>query len=135
MSTAQQIVVVYGTMSIAYGMALGIPLSRIRTSHPTAPRHLVTAHLSALIQGSMYLGLSVALGFADFTSWLLTAAAIVLVCGSALFVAGATADWIMGIGDHFAARSPGWHLLAASGPLHLAGIFVVLVGVIRAALT
>lgn len=133
MSTAQRIVLVYGAVSIAYGMTLGIPLSRIRTSQPIAPRHLVTAHLLALIQGSMYLGLAVALGFADLTPWLLTAAAILLVCGSTLFVAGATANWLMGVGDHFAARSPGWHLLAGSGPLHLTGIFVVLVGVIRAA--
>lgn len=83
----------------------------------------------------MYLGLSVAIGFATFTSWVLTASAITLVCGSALFVAGATANWLENIGDHFAVRSRGWHLLAASGPLHLAGAFVVLAGVTRAALS
>jgi hypothetical protein len=135
MSTAQRIVLVYGTLSIAYGMVLGLPLSRIRTSQPVAPRHLVTAHLSALMQGSMYLGLSVAIGFASFTPWVLTASAIALVCGSALFVAGATANWLMDIGDHFAARSQGWYLLAASGPLHLAGASVVLTGVTHAALS
>jgi hypothetical protein len=135
MSTAQKIVLVYGTLSLLYGMALGIPLSRVRMGQPTAPRHLVTAHLSALIQGSMYLGLSVAIGFANFTPWVLTVSAITLVCGSALFVAGATANWLMNIGDHFAARSQGWYLLAASGPLHLSGAVVVFAGVTHAALS
>jgi hypothetical protein len=135
MSTAQRIVLVYGTLSIAYGMMLGIPLSRIRMSRPTAPRHLVTAHLSALIQGSMYLGLSVAVGFATFTPWVLTASVIALVCGSALFVGGATTNWLMNVGDHFAARSQGWYLLSASGPLHIAGALVILAGVTGAALS
>jgi hypothetical protein len=78
--------------------------------------------------------MSVALGFARFTPWVLTAAAVALVCGSAAFVAGATANWRMKIGDHFAERSPGWYLLSASAPFHLAGALVVLVGVTRAAL-
>ena len=83
----------------------------------------------------MYLGLSVAVGFAAFTSWVLTAAVIALVCGSVLFAAGATANWLMNVGDHFAARSQGWYLLAASGPLHLSGALVILVGVTSAALS
>jgi len=55
------------------------------------------------------------------------------VCGSALFVAGATANWLMKVDDHFAARSRGWYLLSVSGPLHLAGATVVLAGVTSAA--
>ncbi len=135
MSTAQKILVVYGTLSIAYGMALGLPLSRIRMAQPAGPRHLVTAHLSALMQGAMHLGLSVAVGFATFSPWVLTASAVTVACGSALFVAGATANWVMNVGDHFAARSQGWYLLSASGPLHLAGVFVILAGVTSAALS
>ncbi len=135
MSTAQRILLVYGSLSVVYGMTLGLPLSGIRMSQPTGPRHLVTAHLSALMQGSMHLGLSVAVGFATFTSWLLTASAVALVCGSALFVTGVTANWLMKVDDHFAARSPGWYLLSASGPLHLAGAVVVLAGVTSQALS
>ena len=122
MTTAQRILLVYGSLSIVFGMTLGLPLSGIRMSHPTVPRHLVTAHLSALMQGAMHLGLAVAVGFAATTPWLLTASAISLVCGSALFVAGATANWIMKVGDHFAERSCWSDLLSwCSGPLHLAG--------------
>jgi hypothetical protein len=135
MSTAQTILLVYGTLSIVFAMTLGFPLSAIRMSHPTGPRHLITAHLSALMQGAMHLGLSVAVGFATFTPWVLTAAAIALVSGSALFVAGTTANWLMSVGDHFAARSPGWYLLSASAPLHFAGAVVVLAAVTSAALS
>lgn len=135
MSTAQRVLLVYGSLSIAYGMTLGLPLSRIRMSHPTGPRHLITAHLAALMQGSMHLGLSVAVGFARFTPWVLTASAIALVSGSALFVGGVTANWRMNVGDHFAERSPGWYLLSASGPLHLAGALVILAGVTSAAVS
>lgn len=134
MHTAQQILLVYGSLSICFGMALGIPLSHVRMAHPSGPRHLVTAHLSALMQGAMHLGLSVAVGFATLTPWVLTASAVALVGGSALFVAGATANWLMQVGDHFAERSPGWYLLSASGPLHLGGALVILVGVTTAAL-
>lgn len=115
MSTAQRILLVYGTLSIVYGMTLGLPLSRVRMSHPAAPRHLVTAHLSALMQGAMHLGLSVAVASATFTPWILTAAAVGLVCGSALFVGGVTANWLMSVGDHFAERSKGWYLLPPAG--------------------
>ena len=125
----------YGTLSIVYGMTLGLPLSGIRMSQPTGPRHLITAHLSALMQGAMHLGLSVAVGFATFTPWVLTAAAVALVSGSALFVAGATANWVMKVDDHFAARSQGWYLLSASAPLHLAGALVVLAAVTSASLS
>ena len=36
MARAQQIVIVYGVISLLYGFALGIPLSRERTAAPTA---------------------------------------------------------------------------------------------------
>ncbi len=116
MSTAQRIAVVYGTLSLGYGMVLGMSLSRVRMTSPTGPRHLVTAHVSALMQGAMHLGLAVAFGFAAFTPWVLTAAAAALVCGSALFVSGAAANWLTNVGDHFAERSQGWYLLAARRP-------------------
>ena len=135
MTTAQQILIVYGAVSITYGMLLGIPLTQVRTSAPTAPRHLVVAHLAALMQGPVHISFAFALGLSSLTSWIETGAAVLLACGSSLFVAGATLNWRQGIGDHFAARSPGWYLLAASGGPHLIGSFIVLAGVSSAALT
>ncbi len=130
MDTAQKILVVYGTLSLGYGFILGIPISQARMRSPEAPRHLVIAHLSAIIQGAVHLGLSIALGLSQLTPWLETAGALLLASGSALFVAGATANWLQEIGDHFAARSLGWKLLAASSVGHITGISVVIVGVV-----
>jgi hypothetical protein len=128
--TAQKILVVYGTLSLGYGFALGIPISQARMRAPEAPRHLVVAHLSAIIQGAVHLGLSIALGVSQLTAWLETASALLLVTGSALFVAGATANWLQGVGDHFAERSIGWKLLAASSVGHITGITIVIAGVV-----
>lgn len=130
--TAQKILVVYGTLSLSFGFALGIALTSVRMRRPEASRHLTVAHLSAIIQGAVHLGLSVALGFAEITAWLETAAALLLVTGSALFVLGATLDWLQRVGDHFAERSLGWKLLAASGPAHISGIAIVAAGVLAA---
>jgi hypothetical protein len=130
--TAQKILVVYGTLSLSFGFALGIALTSVRMRRPEASRHLTVAHLSAIIQGAVHLGLSVALAFAEITTWLETAAALLLVTGSALFVLGATLNWLQHIGDHFAERSLGWRLLAASGPAHISGIAIVAAGVLAA---
>jgi hypothetical protein len=135
MDRAQQVLVVYGTLSITYGMLLGIPLTQVRMEAPAAPRHLVVAHLSALMQGPVHISLAFALGLSALTPWLETGAALLLVIGSALFVAGATLNWRQEVGDHFAARSPGWYLLAASGGPHIVGAAVVLEGVVSGALT
>ena len=130
MTRAQEIVIAYGVVSISYGFALGIPLSRERSAAPNASRHLVIAHLSAILQGAMYLGLSVAFAMVKLTPWLETSAAALLVCGSMLFVTGATLNWRQHVGDHFAERSPGWRCFALSSVGHLSGMTVVLVGVV-----
>jgi hypothetical protein len=126
---AQKILVVYGTLSLGYGFVLGIPISQARMRSPEASRHRVIAHLSAIIQGAVHLGLSIALGLSHLTAWLETAGALLLVTGSVLFVAGGTTNWLRGVGDHFAERSLGWKLFAASSVGHLAGISIVIVGV------
>jgi hypothetical protein len=130
MTRAQEIVIVYGAMSLSYGFALGIPLSRQRMAAPAASRHLVIAHLSAILQGAMYLGLSAAFAMSTLTSSIETSAALLLVCGSVLFVTGATLNWRQQVGDHFAERSPGWRCFALSSVGHLVGMTLVLVGVV-----
>lgn len=56
MSTAQQILVVYGVVIIAYGLVLGVPLVAARSKALHVSRHLVTAHLSAIMQGPVFAG-------------------------------------------------------------------------------
>lgn len=60
-----------------------------------------------------------------------TIAAVLLVVGAVLFVAGAVANWRQRVNDHFADRSLGWKLLATSGPVNVVGVLIILVGVIR----
>ena len=132
MTRAQEIVIVYGVVSLAYGFALGIPLSRERMAAPIASRHLVIAHLSAILQGAMYLGLAAAFSMSTLTPSLETSAAVLLVCGSVSFVAGATLNWRQQVGDHFAQRSLGWRCFALSSVGHLVGMTHVLAGVVMA---
>lgn len=135
MSTAQEILVVYGSLSVAFGMILGVPLTQARMVSAIAPHHLVVAHLAALIQGALYFGVAFGISLSALTQWLDTAAAALLVLGSALFVSGATTNWRQGVGDHFAERSIGFRLLAASGAPHLIGSMVLAAGVVSGALS
>lgn len=79
----------------------------------------------------MYLALSAAFAMSALTSSIATTAAVLPICGSALFVVGATLNWRQQVGDHFAVRSLGWRCFAASSIGHLTGITVVLIGVVK----
>jgi predicted membrane protein len=78
----------------------------------------------------VHYGLAVAITFSTAAAWVETLAAALLVAGSALFVAGVCANWLQGIGDHFAARSLGWKLLTASSAGHIPGIAIILAAVL-----
>lgn len=131
MDVSSKVLIVGGTVSLFYGFLLGFPLTAARMSAPTASRHLVTAHLSAIIQGATLVALSSAMTFSDLPKDIETAAAVLLVAGAVLFVAGAITNWRQDIDDHFAVRSVGWRLFAVSGPVNVAGAATLLVGVLR----
>jgi hypothetical protein len=131
-ATAEQIFIVYGCLSLAFGFMLGMPLSSARMQAPVASRHLVTAHTAAIMQGAVHLGLAVAVHLSDLASALESTAALLMATGSALFVGGATLNWRQGVGDHFAERSAGWRLLAISSAGHLGGLAIVVAGVLLA---
>lgn len=131
MDVSGKVLVVGGSFSLLYGFLLGFPLTAARMKAPTASRHLVTAHLSAIIQGATLLALSSVMGFSDLPNAIETIAAALLVGGAVLFVAGAVTNWRQDVQDHFAVRSVGWRLFAASGPANVAGAAIVLVGVLR----
>lgn len=131
MTTAQNILLVYGVIILTYGFLLGIPLAVVRAEQPQASRHLVTAHLSGLIQAGIHLGLAFAVGTADLTPWLATTAAILVVLGSGLEVTGGTINWLQSTGDQFAEKSLGFRISALSGPPAITGAVIVAVGVIR----
>jgi len=131
MDTSAKVLMVGGSVSLMYGFLLGLPLTLARMKSPTASRHLVTAHLASIIQGATLLALSGVMEFSDLPGTVETTAAVLLVAGSVLFVAGAIANWRQSVVDHFAARSLGWKLFSVSGPMNLAGAAIVLVGVLR----
>lgn len=131
MAASSKILIVGGAFSLFYGFLLGFALTAARMKGPAASRHLVTAHLSAIIQGATLLALSSVMTFSDLPERIETIGAALLVGGAMLFVSGAIVNWRQDIGDHFAERSVGWRLFAVSGPANVVGAATVLVGVLR----
>lgn len=130
MSTAQKILVGYGVVVLAYGFLLGIPLAAARTNAPAASRHLVTAHLSGLMQGPIHLGLAFAIGAVAFDSGLAVAAAILVIAGSAAETAGGTLNWLQKTDDQFEEKSMGFRLNAMTGLLAIPGVVIITVAVL-----
>jgi hypothetical protein len=131
METSGKVLLVGGVVSLLYGFLLGLPLTLARTKAPTASRHLVTAHLAAIIQAATLIALSGVMARSDLPEAVETTAATALVAGAILFVAGAIANWRQDVDDHFAVRSLGWKLFATSGPLNLVAAFILVIGVLR----
>jgi len=129
--TSEKVLLVGGVVSLTYGFLLGLPLTMARMKAPTASRHLVTAHLAAIIQGATLVALSEMIAHSELPTAIETTAAVLLVGCAGLFVAGAVANWRQAVEDHFAERSLGWKLLASSGPANVAGIVIILIGTLR----
>jgi len=132
MDESSKILLVGGVVSLTYGFALGIPMAIIRTRRPQAPRHLVNAHLEAIIEVALLIALSIATEFSSLATPFETVAALLLVAGCVLSVAGSVANWLMTVDDPFAARSFGWKLQAASATMVVTGVVIILVGVLTA---
>lgn len=130
METSRKVLLVGGMVSLTYGFLLGVPLTAVRMRLPHASHHLVTAHLAAIIQGAMLIALTAAAAFSTLPSGVEILAACLLVAGCILFVAGAVANWLQAVEDHFATHSLGWKLLATSGPLNVVGLSLLLAGVL-----
>ena len=132
MTTAQSIFVVYGVAVLAYGFVLGVPLAAARMKLPQVPRHLVTTHLSAIIQGAVHLALAFVAGIVDLEAGWANAAAGFIVAASVFEIVGGTANWLSGTGDQFAEKSLGFRFNSLVGPPAIIGIVIIAVGVLRA---
>ena len=130
MSTAQNLLVGYGVIVLTYGLLLGVPLAAVRSSAPHASRHLVTAHLSGLIQGPVALGLAFAIGAVSFDSTVSTVAATLVIAGLAAETLGGTLNWLQGAGDQFEEKGPGFWVNALTGVLAIPGALIITVAVI-----
>jgi hypothetical protein len=130
MSTAQNLLVGYGVVVLTYGLLLGVPLAVARSSAPSASRHLVTAHLSGLMQGPFALGMAFAIGAVAFDSTLATVASALVVGGLAAETLGGTLNWLQGTGDQFAEKGLGFWFNAMTGVLAIPGALIITVAVI-----
>ena len=130
MTTAQKVLVGYGVIILAYGFLLGVPLSAIRNKEPAAPRNLVNAHLSGLIQPSIVISMAFALAATGFDGSWATIGAWLLVVGCASEAIGGTTNWLMNTGDQFAEKSTGLKINALSGPLCISGSLILAIGVL-----
>jgi hypothetical protein len=132
LETSVKTLITAGTLVLLYGFALGLPLAQARMRAPSASRHLVNTHLEALMAGAALLGLSLAASFGTLARGAELTAAWLLTAGVVATLAGGTLNWLMIVDDPFAARSRGFLLQSAGGPLILAGGLILAIGVLKA---
>lgn len=131
MQTAHQVLVVGGVSILFFGMLLGIPMITTRNRRARAPRYLFAAHLASIIQGTVLLAMTVAVGFATLSPGVETTAAILLLAGMTLFNLGMVFNWLQGVEDAFAEKSIGNKVSGLGTPLVLGGAGIVLFGVVN----
>lgn len=129
MTTAQQILIAYGTIVLLLGFSLGGILGMLRTK-TAAIRSLATAHVETLMQSAMHFGLAYAVAATGYDSSVATWGAVLLVIGSAMQAIGATLNWITKAGDQFAERSPGFWLNSASSLAIWPGVLILAIGIL-----
>jgi hypothetical protein len=128
--TGTRILILGGMGILACGFLLGIGMIAARSRAPRAPRYLLAAHLAALIQGGLLLGLAAAVGSWGLGAALKATGAALLVGGVVLFDLGLVLNWIQGVQDGFGEKSPGNKVSAAGTPLVLVGFAILFWGVI-----
>jgi hypothetical protein len=128
-STAQRVLVGYGTVILTVGFILGTVLGVLRTNAPPV-RSLATAHVETLMQAAMHFGLAFAVGAVGFHSTAATWGALLLVLGSAMQAAGVTMNWATKTDDQFAQRSPGFVVNSASSFVIWPGLVIVVWGIL-----
>jgi hypothetical protein len=124
-------ILILGGMGIAAcGFLLGIGMIAARTKAARAPRYLLAAHLAALIQGGLLLGMAAAVRFSSLGAALETTGAALLVGGVVLFDLGLVWNWIQGVQDGFGEKSPGNKVSAVGTPFVLVGFAILFWGVL-----
>jgi len=127
--TANRILILGGMGIVAGGFLLGVGMIVARSKAARAPRYLLSAHLAALIQGGLLLGLAAAVGYSSLgAAWEDTGAAL-LVGGVVLFDLGLVLNWIQGVQDGFGEKSVGNKISAGGTPLVLIGFAILFWGV------
>lgn len=123
MTAAEKILIVGGLLTLGYGTLLGFPMTalRMREGHPPTPRYLTVAHVGAVIQGVMLLGLVWAMRMSELSDSWETVAAWLLVVSGAFIAAKDTINWLTGVNDEFTEK-------ARTAPLGLLGALTIVPG-------
>lgn len=130
MTATDKILIIGGLLTLTYGTLLGYPLValRQRAGNPPAPRYLNVAHVGAVLQGALVLGLVWAARLSDLPDgWNITAAWLVVIAG-VLIAAKDTINWLTGIEDEFAEKSRTMPLGLAGALAMTAGLIIFVVG-------
>ncbi|MEV6427536.1 hypothetical protein [Nocardia sp. NPDC051463] len=123
MTVAEKILIVGGMLTLGYGTLLGFPMTalRRREGNPPTPRYLTVAHVGAVMQGVILLGLVWAVRLSGLSDGWETVAAWLLVASGVFIAAKDTINWLTGVRDEFAEE-------ARTGPLGLLGALAIVPG-------
>ena len=131
-TVAEKVLIAGGVLNLAYGVLLGYPIVVIRVKGaPATPRYLLAAHVGALLQAAVLLGLvwaarlsALGPGWQDVAAWL-------VVVASALVAAKGTVNWLTGVKDEFGEKSKAAPLGALAALPETIGIGIFVVGVLK----
>ncbi|MFD4431982.1 hypothetical protein [Nocardia sp. NPDC058497] len=134
MTAAEKILIVGGVATLAYGVLLGYPMTvlRMRSGAPPTPRYLTVAHVGAVLQGAVVLGLVWPARMSTLPAGWNTAAAWLVVASGVFIAAKDTINWLTGVGDEFAEHARTVPLGAAGAVTITAGLGIFLVGILAA---
>jgi len=132
METAAKVLIIGGVLNLALAFVIGFMLSNSRLKEPAKLQHYLNLdHKASLWEGFMLLGLVFAVELADLSSGLKSLAAALLVASSAFQDGSSVLNWLQGVADEFAERSPGFVLATINAILATVGLAILIVGDFR----
>jgi len=130
--TASQLLILGGTLNIAYGFLTGFFMGVVSSAAPETPKYLSMAHVGALMQGTMLFGLVFAFEMSQLPTTVETISAGLLVTSTVLLNTKDTINWRQGVTDEFAQKSLGLKIGMIYGPVATVGLGMILWGVVQA---
>ncbi len=130
---AEKVLIVGGVLNLAYGVLLGYPITVIRAKGaPATQKYLMAAHVGALLQAAVLLGLVWAARLSTLGSGWQDVAAWLVVVSSALIAAKDTVNWLTGVQDEFGEKAKTAPLGALGAVAEPIGVGIFIVGVLQA---